>query len=121
MAGRGVVRVNGRPWTPEDDAELLHLSESGSTLSEAARALGRTPTSVRMHAPKVGASFDRKPSSGERRGRRPEGSWDRMGDLAIRECLASGWSLEDASRELGVCKGDVLARARELGLCEGWE
>jgi hypothetical protein len=61
--------MSGRPWTPEEDAQIRHIWQDASLVGSrryaAALALGRTPAAVERHALLLGLSEPRGPSAGQ--------------------------------------------------------
>ena len=50
----------GRPWTPELDAELEHRWIAGESVADIARELGRSPGGIRARLPRVGCDPERR-------------------------------------------------------------
>lgn len=99
-------------WTPEEDELLRELAGDGWSATEVAAHIGRTYWAVVSRAKKLGVRFSGKP------GRPPDGGVSMTSEegMALRECVASGWTVEDTAEELGwsVTKTAQKAAAMKL-------
>ncbi|GHE86470.1 hypothetical protein GCM10017786_17410 [Amycolatopsis deserti] len=58
--GRDRPASQGRPWTPELDAELERRWIAGESVADIARELGRSPGGIRARLPRVGCDPERR-------------------------------------------------------------
>jgi hypothetical protein len=103
-----------RRWSAEEDARLIRLMATGRPLTEAARALVRTPEAVRGRCRRLGIDAP-VTAPGARRGR----PWSDGEDAVLR--LHAGVNPATLAQLLGRSDRAVTERLRRLGLRAGRE
>lgn len=107
---RPVPAREGKAWTPEDDAQLLHLADEGAMAPRIAREMGRSRGAVRSRLKRlrrVAATLDLNDSILAKHGKR----WTKEDeDALVHQWVRHGKTLESIASELGRTPGAILAR-----------
>lgn len=125
-------RLNaGRPWTPEDLAELRTLYEGGVSIEEIARLTQRRPRGVRLQLNLMAGGGSRRSErvlipdqiTPETAPQMPETAssyqpWTDEQDKHLMKLHEEHWRIAEIARTFGRSQGAIRSRLKKLGLIE---